>query len=146
MRCVRASTSSPSHFASFALASNFDPPGLCTQTGQPQILRLVRSGGWPYSASNGVFPSRARVAVWFFSHDACRSASPHSDLGRPLSWANAQIRSRRVRFRRSAMPLSWGVSCVVSFLAVPAAARCALNAALRYSPPRSDLKTLIPLQ
>jgi hypothetical protein len=51
-----------------------------------------------------------------------------------------------VRFRRSATPFNCGVSCGVSFSAAPAAARCALNAAFRYSPPLSERRTLILLQ
>ena len=56
--------------------SSFDPPGLCTHTWQPQVLRLIRSGGLPNNASNGVLPSSTRVAVRFFNHAACRNASP----------------------------------------------------------------------
>jgi hypothetical protein len=72
----------------------------------------------------GVLPSSARVPVRFFSQTAWRSASPQSDLGRPLSCAKAQIRSSSVRFRHSATPSSWGVSCTVSLRAVPAASCC----------------------
>src|SRR5712671_1696670 len=146
MRCALASTSGPIQRASQARASNFDPVALCTHTGEPHMRKVDKSGRHPYSASNGVLPLSFRVADRFFSHVACLSASPHKDVGRPLEWFSARTLSIRVRFRRSAMPFSCGVSCVVSFLAVPAFARCLLNASLRYSPPRSEHRALIAVQ
>jgi hypothetical protein len=141
-----ASTLGLSQQASHTWTSSFDLLGLCTQTWEPQIQGVDRSGGRPYSASNGILPLRAHVTIRFLSHAACLSASPHNDLSRPLACVNAWILLRRVRFRHSTMPFSWGVLWVVSFLAMPTFLRCWSNAPLRYSPLQSDCRTLIMVQ
>src|SRR5258708_18567755 len=97
---------------------------LCTQIGQLHMQRADRSGGCLYKALNGILPSSEHIAIWFFSHVACLSASPHIILGRLLVCISAWICSSRVWFSCSTMPFNWGVSCVVNFLAILALIRC----------------------
>ena len=144
--CALASVSRSSYRASCAHGCSFEPANVCMRIWVPHVHTADMSGAWPYNTLYGVLPLSAQVAVQFFSHVVCLSASPHNDLGRPLEWVNTWMRSSRVRFRCSAMPFNWGVLCIVNFLAVPDSFRCWSNFLLRNSPPRSDLRTFIALQ
>jgi hypothetical protein len=52
---------------------------------QPQGCKSARTGFSPKTISCGVVSPIARVQVRFFKYTACMSASPHRNLGRPLS-------------------------------------------------------------
>ena len=135
--CACTYTSNPSHPLPSRPPSHWhaNPVSICLGCAPTQGGPIFTD--WWGLGAGGATPRMgsccwACVAMQFFSHDARHSTSPHSDLGMPLSWVNAQICSKSMWFNRSAMLFHCRVSWVVSFLAVLAAARCLSNTMLRY--------------
>ena len=114
------------------------PVASCTHIGHPYRHSPDRSGGMLNNTLKGILPLSVCVAIWFFNQVACLNPSPQSILGRPLVCVKAQM--------HSATLFNYGVLWVVNLHAVLAAARCWSNWLLRYSPPWSEHRALMPLQ